>query len=457
MVKGHRKSSARSAAPVLSEDDFQKDIQEKKEKDNKAKIEEEITESEEKVETPLEDKIQKEIRASKLPKTKSNAEISASVKSLAEELGCSIATDVLSSDVSDWYPLDCPPVDVVLGGGIPSGKIIEIFGWESSGKTTFTLEFSKAFSRYWTAKGDDNYAVLWIESESALDKVRAKYMGCDLSRFLIKEAETVDDGFKIIKDTLERAIAKKMHLFIVWDTIAAVNTQAERDDAGGMNLKARMIRKQLKDISTPLGTTNSTLIFVNQLYVNTSGYGEKYVVPGGKGIAFHASVRILMTAGKAVEETLANGTKITRGIEAEFYTKKNKLTLPKQTVSVVINGESGLDRMETLMRFHILQKNVVLKGGWKYITFEGEEYRFQNASSFQNLIEYKVPKLKTYLEYLCYSYYASVSALSKVKLLEKLWEFETTLFGERKTKITEEEFELASLQGKVLIQEQDRE
>lgn len=454
MVKGHRKSSNRVSGGVISEEDFQKEIQEKKKKE--VELTPDISEVPQPEDT-LEMAIKKDIERSKSPKTFSKTHIADSVKSLAEELGCSVATDVLASDISDWYTLDCPPIDVALGGGVPSGKIIEIFGWESSGKSTITLELSKAFTSYWTQKGDDNFAVLWIESESALDKVRAQYMGCDLSRFLIKEAETVDEGFKILKDTLERAAAKKMHLFIVWDTIAAVNTQAEKDDEGGMNLKARMIRKQLKDISTALGVTNSTLIFVNQLYVNTSGYGEKYCVPGGKGIAFHSSIRIMMSAGKTIEETLPNGNKVTRGIEAEIFTKKNKLTLPKQTIPIVINGESGLDRFETLMRFHITNKNIVVKSGWKYLTYKGEEYRFNNATQFRNLIENKVPELKTHLEYLCYAHYASISALSKVKLLEKLWWFENILYGERKTKVSEEEYELASLQGKLLMQEQDRE
>lgn len=382
------------------------------------------------------------------------------IKNFASEIGCKVATDVLGSDVAFWYPFGCAPLDIVLGGGIPSGKIIECFGWESSGKSTLTLEASKAFTRYWSAKGSDDYVILWLESESALDKVRAQYIGCDLSRFVVVEVDTVDYGFDTIKMALEKAKEKGIHVFISWDTIAAVLTKNEKasEFAGGMGDKARLIRRLLKDVSTLLGQTNSTLFFVNQLYQNLSPYGEKDIVPGGGGIKFHASIRCLMKKQqKPIEIVLPNGQVVAKGIEVDLYTKKNKLTLPYQTCKLIINNESGLDVVETLGRFLILNKFISVKGGWKYIEFGDEEYKFQNTDGLREILEVKCPELRTYMDYLCYHHYSTVSPLMKVKLLSSIWDYEMKLYGEKKTKITDEEFSLATLLGRSVLEKQDKE
>jgi RecA/RadA recombinase len=327
--------------------------------------------------------------------------------------------------------------------------------------STLALEASKAFMRFWDSHGNNNYAVLWLESESALDKVRAQYMGCDLSRFVVQEVETAEEGFKTIKLALEKAKEKDLHVFIVWDTIAAVLTEAEKAtgeiNTKGMGEKARLVRMLLKDVCTLLGQTDSTLFFVNQMYKNFNPYGEKDEVPGGGGIKFHASIRCLMKkVGPPIEGILSSGSKITRGIEVDLYTKKNKLTLPYQTCKLVVYGESGIDTVETLVKFLVLHKFITVKGSWKYIEFKDEEYGFQNADRLKEIFEIKCPELKIYMNYLCYNFMSSVSPLLKVKLLGKLWEYELQLYGEKKTKVTDNEFLLATLLGRELLEEQDR-
>ena len=353
-------------------------------------------------------------------------------------------------------------VDKFHNFALKSGVFVHnCFGWESSGKSTIVLEASKAFTKYWSSRNDDNYVVLWLESESALDKVRAQYMGCDLSRFVIQEADTAEDGFKTIKHALEKATENGLKVLIVWDTIAAVLTDSEKAtgewNTKGMGEKARLIRLLLKDVNKLLGKTDSTLIFVNQMYKTFALYGEKDEVPGGGGIKFHASIRALMKrVGPPIEVVLPDGNKMTKGIEVDLYTKKNKLTLPYQTCKLVIYGESGIDIVETLVKFLTLHKYIVTRGGWKYIEFKGEDYRFQNIDQLKEILEVKCPELKVYMNYLCYSFMSTVSPLLKVKLLGKLWDFELQLYGEKKTKITDEEFTLATLLGRELLEEQDR-
>lgn len=371
----------------------------------------------------------------------------------AKELGLKVATDVLSSDVAYWYPINCAPIDIVFGGGIPSGKIIEMYGPESTGKSTNALEFSKAFTDYWRSQGNDDYVVLWIESESALDKIRAQYMGCQIDRFIISEAETVEDGFEVIYNTLEKAQKYRIKLFIVWDTIAAIPTKNEKvagTNTGGMAEKPRIIRQELRKIVTPLGFTNSTMIFCNQIYKNLQPFAEDES-PGGGGIKFHASIR----ARLKVTSQSKDGTKIT-GINTEIYTKKNKLTMPYQRINVVINSEKGLDRLDTTLQFLIANKCIQQKeGGVKIISVGDNEYKFQNLGQLSDMISDDA-KIKTTMDYLCYLHYSKSSPLMKVKLLEHVWKYEISLFGQKVTKISDEEFALASQLYSTFIEEQDR-
>lgn len=380
----------------------------------------------------------------------------------AKDLGLKVASDELGSDVANWYPTGCAPIDIIFGGGVPSGKIIECFGAESTGKSTLALECSKAFTNYWKQRDDDNYVLLWVESESALDKIRAEYMGCELDRFMISEAETVEDGFEIIAKALDKAQKNSIRLFIVWDTIAAIPTKNEREGAtnnAGMMEKPRIIRQELRKITTPLGHTNSSLIFCNQVIKNPMPFAEDES-PGGGGIKFHASIRCkLRKIGDLKEkDSLGSGKDVTRGLYSEVWTKKNKLTLPYQRCNISIVSERGLDQLDTTMQFLLSNKIIVMKdGGYKYLEFNDREYRFQNISQLRDLIEVTDPNIKVYMDYLCYNYYSKVSPLMKIKLLEKLWEQEVKLFGSKQTKVTNAEYDIAARLMKSLLEEQDLE
>jgi len=375
-----------------------------------------------------------------------------------------LVTDELGSDVMDIIPFGISPLDIVLGGGLLAGKVYEVFGWESTGKSTFGLESAKAFSNYWKSKGDDNYAVLWIETESALDKLRAGWMGCDLSRFLISEAETVEEGFIILESTLKKCMERDIHLLAVWDTIAAAPTENERKDdeegsqwSGGLGEKARMIRFFLKRLVTPLGQSKSTAIFINQLYkiIKATPWGPKEDSPGGGGLKFHASVRANMTKKEDLNKIMPSGETITEGIVAELYTAKNKLTLPHQKCSLVIWGERGFDRLETIVRFLKRNKLISQSASWMSLEFNNKKVNFQNTIKLKEAIA-EDPTLDNYLDFLVYQNFSTVSPLIKIKIIKTLWEFEKKFLGGKKTILTDKEQEIAELLYKDLNTEEEK-
>lgn len=371
----------------------------------------------------------------------------------------------LVSDTAHVYSFDCPPIDITYGG-IKSGRIYELFGWESAGKSTIALEGTKAFKRYWQEKDPTaKTAVFWVETESAFDRARAKHMGCDVDDFLVFPAETVEDAHEIIKKALTKAIANKIKLYIVWDTIAAASTRNEKEKgtyAGGMVEKPRLIRQMFRDITTPLGATDSVLFIVNQMYTGI-GMFAKDESPGGGGLKFHCSVRTCITK----KEAITNGDPLNPrqiGIVSELKHIKNKTTLPNQTCSIYINGETGLDRFRTVFHFVRAQKVIETKGSWSYISIPDRAYNpdkkdeagnvimpemkdisFQSDAKLKEIFETQYPHGFDYLNYLIYKHYTTVSPLVKVNIIKKVWHYETIFFGSKQTVLTPHEIEVAKV------------
>lgn len=379
-----------------------------------------------------------------------------------------LVTDELGSDASFIYSFDCPPIDIPLGGGLHSGKVYEFFGEESHGKSTFALMCLEPFIKYWKDRGEDKIAVLWIESESALDKIRAKFMGVPIEYIITKETDIFEEAAEKIKAMLERCVQKKMKLLIVWDTLAATATRSEKEkgmNAGGLMEKPRLIKQMFRDITGDLGKTDSTLIILNQVYTKMTMYGDPFDSPGGKGLKHHASVRSrVKRVLPEITETLPNGEQRIRGIKIELTHIKNKLTVPKQTSFAVVDLLNGLDPIETCVQFLKAKKIIHTKSGG-YATMEAPvsyaekpkkkgdpvkppemvEVSFQNTKRFRELMDTKYPHLLEWTHYLIYNYFASNDIAVKTKNIKKLWEYEEKFFGEKRTVLTDREMEVAQI------------
>lgn len=310
-----------------------------------------------------------------------------------------IATDELGSDTSLCFPFDCPPMDIPLGGGLLSGRVYEIFGAESNGKTSLALEFTKNIKE-WVAKVEQkgwDYNIFWIESESAIDKVRAAYMGVPISKFIFKETDIFEEGRDAIKRMLtkikdkKKAGKDKYACLMVWDTIAATSTKNEKEynastaeeedvvvkdgeddkkkpkNPAGLTEKPRLMKSMFRDITGDLGETNTSLILVNQVFTQIGRYGAPLDSGGGMALRHHTSARMKVTRvedGKEV--TQLNGIKRVESIICQIEFKKNKLTgFTDVPVVFVLNKDSGIDKLETRMLF--LKKNKLIpavSGGW---------------------------------------------------------------------------------------------
>ncbi|MEN9970415.1 MAG: hypothetical protein RLZZ229_623 [Actinomycetota bacterium] len=280
----------------------------------------------------------------------------------------------LGSD--DRAPVEAIPtgsiaLDVALGiGGLPKGRIVEVYGPESSGKTTVALH---AIANAQRAGG----IAAFIDAEHALDPEYAKALGVDIDALLVSQPDTGEQALEIA-DMLIRSGSIDI---IVIDSVAALVPRAEIEGEMGdshVGLQARLMSQALRKLTGALSTTGTTMIFINQLREKIGVFfGSPETTAGGKALKFYASVRLDIRR----IETLKDGTDAV-GNRTRVKVVKNKMAAPfKQAEFDIIYGV-GISREGSLIDFGV-EKEIVKKSGAWY-TYEGEQLGQgkENARSF---------------------------------------------------------------------------
>ena len=256
-------------------------------------------------------------------------------------------------------PSGCLQLDYALGvGGLPRGRIIEIYGPESSGKTTLALHaIAEAQKLGGTAA--------FIDAEHALDPVYAHNLGVDVDNLYISQPDSGEDALEIC-DTLVRSGAIDI---IVVDSVAALVPKAELEGDMGdshVGLQARLMSQALRKLTGVISKTNTIIIFINQLREKVGVmFGNPETNTGGKALKFYASVRIDIRKGEAIKvgtEVIGNRTKI--------KIVKNKVAPPFRTCVVDMLYGEGISRAGELLDLAV-EHDLIKKSGAFY-SYEGE-------------------------------------------------------------------------------------
>ncbi len=244
-------------------------------------------------------------------------------------------------------------LDLALGvGGYPKGRIIEIYGPESSGKTTIALhaiaEVQKQGGR-----------AAFIDAEHALDPVYASNLGVDIDELLLSQPDTGEQALEIC-DALVRSEALSI---IVIDSVAALVPQAEIDGEIGDNqigLQARLMSRALRKLSGSISKTQTIVIFINQLREKVGViFGNPETTPGGKALKYYSSVRLDIRRG----EQIKNNSEIL-GNKTNIKVVKNKVAPPFKTTTIEIIYGQGISRLGEIIDLSVEHGIIEKSGSW---------------------------------------------------------------------------------------------
>ncbi|MBR3310597.1 MAG: recombinase RecA [Solobacterium sp.] len=260
----------------------------------------------------------------------------------------------------DAIPSGSLTLDAALGiGGYPKGRIIEIYGPESSGKTTLALhaiaECQKAGGR-----------CAFIDAENAIDPVYAKNLGVNIDELILSQPDSGEQALDIAEVLIKSGAID----LVVIDSVAALVPQAELDGEMGdssIGLQARLMSKAMRKLAGAMNHTGTTAIFINQLREKVGiMFGNPETTPGGRALKFYSSVRLDVRKGEA----LKNGTEV-YGNSTKIKIVKNKVAPPFKTAVVNIIYGEGISKMDELISLGVEYDIIDKAGAW--FSYNGEK------------------------------------------------------------------------------------
>jgi len=257
--------------------------------------------------------------------------------------------------------------DEVMGGGLPEGKVVELFGDFASGKSLLVYHALKRL------QAEGGLGVL-VDTEDALNFAWAKALGLDVDKLIYVspvtsgEELTIEYVFKLLEDFVRSVEAdeklKKTPCIFAWDSVAATKSAEEGEELiykPEMASRARVIGQLIRKIPTLIAGTRISFVLVNQLRDKPGVmYGAKEDTPGGRAIKFHAHLRLLMKKGQKVKDEDA-----VTGMNGTLFVEKSKVSRPFRQVNFQLSFDSGIDKFSGLQDL-LIREGVVEaeKAGW---------------------------------------------------------------------------------------------
>lgn len=281
--------------------------------------------------------------------------ITALNKEHGTKVAYNLANDTSPTHVNRWISTGSKQLDYIIAnrknGGLPEGRIVEIFGPPSIGKSHIAIQIARSTQQM-------NGIVVYIDTENATSVENLGLLGVDITkRFVYVDTHCTEEVLSIAESTIIKAKAmnRNVPVTIIWDSVAASSPKAELIgdyDKESIGLQARAISKGMRKITGVIANENVLLICLNQIRTKIGVmYGDPTTTPGGKAIPFHSSVRIKLGAGQQI----TNKNKEVIGIHVSAKTIKNKVAPPFRDCKFEIHFGQGIKEHEQI--FDVLRKH----------------------------------------------------------------------------------------------------
>lgn len=275
--------------------------------------------------------------------------------------------------VADWISTGCTVLDKIMGGGLPVGRMTEIYGDNSTGKSLIAAQIAAVAQ-------EQGHIVVYADTESAVSLDIMKAVGVDVDQLVYTAPDTVEEVFDFFQNCIESKISRYADrtMVLIWDSVAGTSVEQEMAADFGkaiMGTHARTISQAMRKITREFSKCNIAALFLNQTRENIGVlFGSKVTTFGGKAIGFHASVRIeLRLAGK-----IKTARKKIIGVQTKAICVKNKIAVPYQEALLPIYFGHGIDDIEATLHW-LVDNDIALKAG-SYITLllGGQEQKFKS-------------------------------------------------------------------------------